>query len=376
MSLLDQLIADPLFWSAVTARILVFIFFDRPLSDGYHVTERDSILDWEESYVIFAALTEVYILSWVTTLITQSGQTIVPFLRFDLWTVVMGVLVGLRWFVPWFRTLQDVDTNSPQAITRLGGFYTAVLFGTGFGITIAIALHPDAATLQLLFQRQVNLSITILEQFQAILGLQIPIIQPVIDKTVAIYINNAQLAIRAGIIGFIGGLALGLFVPLILVVGMNAAILFGVFTGLLIRNSIAIGQGLFAPPIAYLSSMGLLVAGHTFHEFMALLLIGVGAGFIGLGIVKQVTDPSKAGAIVVVAGFVQLAFAAFVEVWVDPRFINFLKGYITIEPSIVPLSVKSNWAVGAGSLLATTVLMVVVTAWMIRTTVTTIEDVL
>lgn len=107
---------------------------------------------------------------------------------------------------------------------------------------------------------------------------------------------------------------------------------------------------------------------------MAIVVVGTGAGFVTLGFVSEKLQISSAGAKVMVIGFVLLAFAAFVEVWVDPRFVNFVKGLVTVEPQLVPLSLESGWVLGFGSTLVTTAAFVVVTAWMVRVTVSTIEE--
>lgn len=373
MSVLNQAISDSYLWTAIALRILLYLIFQNPLSDGYHVVEKKSLLEWEETYLIAVTIPEVYLASWVTTMVIQSGQSIVPYLGVDLWTLVMGLIFAFRWGPAWFRSLEATETTKTRQLAKVSGMYVSVLFGIGFGITTIIATHPNAETLQFLYQRHINFAVEVLRQFQAILGLTIPVIQPAIDHGVSIYTNNAMLAVKAGALGAIGGLLFGLGIPVILIMGVNAAMIFGVFTGLLIRNSIAIGNGLLAPPVAYLSSMGLLIAGHTFHEFMAILLVGVGAGFVTFGFVKSRFESSRSGAILTVIGFGQLAYAAVAEVTFDPLFIDFLKGYVTIEPQIVPLSLDGSWAISTGSVLLTTAVMVVITAWMTRTTVQMIE---
>jgi hypothetical protein len=315
------------------------------------------------------------ILAWVTKAIVPDPG-IVPLLRISFFTVVFGVLIGARWFMPVFRTLQKVDVTHSTSGVRVAAFLTCILFGIGFGTTINVGTHPDASTLDFLYQQHINFVLNVLSEFQAILGLSLPVIQPFISHTVSIYKNNAALALKAAGFGAVGGFTFGVGIPLVLVMGMNAALIWGVFTGILIRNSIAIGNGLFAPPIAYLSSMGLLVVGHTFHEFMAILVAGVGAGFVTLGVVTSKFDTSVAGGKVAVAGFVQLGVAAFLEVWVDPQFIGFLKGFITIEPRVVQLFVGGDWVVGLASVLVTTSILVIVTAWMIRVTTRALEGLL
>lgn len=73
-----------------------------------------------------------------------------------------------------------------------------------------------------------------------------------------------------------------------------------------------------------------------------------------------------------VIGFVQLGFAALMETTLDPALVNPLRGFITIGPNVSPLRLGGNWAVGTGSTFVTTVVMVLVTAWIIRHTVSII----
>lgn len=374
MALIHRALSDPALLIAIASLAPLYRVLGNPLKDGYNVNTTDRVRDWEEFYVLLLMIPLSYIFAWITSMMVRSGFEVVPFLRIDLWTFVYGVLVGGVLVPAWYLTLDDESWTSTTSIASLSGLFVAAMFGVSLGITVVVALHPNPETIRFLFQRHVNLVIHILGQFQALLGLQIPVIQPLIDHTVGIYINNGMLAVKAGLLGALGGLVAGLLIPVgVLIMGMNAALVFGVFTGLLIRNTIAIGQPITAAPIAYLSSLGLLMIGHTFHEFMAIILVGVGAGFVTYGFVKSQPQSSKAGATIVGVGFIQLAYAAFVEVWLDPRFINFVKGYITIEPDVVPLSIKSTWLIGAISVIGTTLLVVYVLAWTIRETVKVIE---
>lgn len=373
MEIINQAISDSFLWVAVVTWILLYVVFQNPLGDGYHLVENSDILEWEETHLIAVTIPEFYIVSWLVAIFVRSGHEVVPFLQVDLWTVVIGLVFAARWMISWEETIKNLSPSlKPESVVRTSGFFVSILFGIGFSAAFVVATHPNTETIQFLYQRHINFAFHVLQQFQAILGLSIAAIQPHIDHTIGIYINNAQLSIKAGLLGALGGLILGLGIPAILIMGVNAAIIFGVFTGLLIRNTIAIGQPITAAPIGYLSSMGLLIVGHTFHEFMAILLVGVGGGFITYALVKS--EPPVSGGVVAVAGFIQLAMAAFIEVWTDPFFINSVKGFITIEPKIVPLQLGSNWLIGVSSTAATTVVMVFVTAWMIRTTVRMVES--
>lgn len=232
MSVFNQAISDSYLWAAVVFRVFLFVILSNPLSDGYHVVNRDSILEWEETYIIAVLIPEVYILSWVTALIIQSGQAIVPFLQVDLWTVVLGI-IGARMVVPWFITLKDTDTTTLDSIAELSRMSVSALFGIGFGVTLVIVTQPNVETLQLVYRRHINFAVNILQQFQVILGLSIPQLQ-FLDPLQSIYINNAQLAVKAGLLGAAGSLLSGLAIPII-IMGVNAVVIFGVFTGLLIR---------------------------------------------------------------------------------------------------------------------------------------------
>lgn len=325
--------------------------------------------------IVALSLPEVYILTWVTTLIYPSGNQIIGILQVDMWTVVLGLLLALRWGPLWLRTYRASD-RATGAI-RTTGLFVSVLFGVALSTALVVATHPEVATLDWLYQYHLNLASNFLRQFQSILGLSIPDLPiEAVDQMGEIFENNFILSLRAGALGLIGGL-LVFGVPLILIMAVNAAVIFGAFVGILARNSIAIasgaGEALLAPVVSYLSGMGLLIAGHAFHEFMAIVVIGVGSAWVALEFRDRSSRPTL-GVSVVILGLIQLGIASFLEVFVSSPIVNALLGYITVETDIVPVG---DWyLVGALSMVATTAALAWVVAWMIRTTTDLMEDTL
>lgn len=362
-------ITDPVLIVATLSWLAIYTQYDDPLADGYDPrSDTPDLL-----FVVLISIPEAIILSWPIRAATPIGK-VVPLLGVTWFTLVFGVVLLARWYTPWKATVGNLD--HPTQVLRSGGIFVGILFGLGLGITVHIALHPNATVLQSLYKAHINFAIFALREFQAILSLQLPVIQPFVNRTISIYKNNAILALKAGGLGLVGGLAGGLAIPLLLIMAVNAALIWGVFTGLLIRNTIATGGNvLIAPLVAYLSSLGLLLIGHTFHEFMAIVVVGLGGGFVGFAIVDTRYELGT-GLQIVVLGFAQLLFAAFTEVWTDPAFIFWVKGFITIEPTIVPLS--GGFIVGSPVASVSTVVVTLATAyavvWMTNTTVGVMED--
>ncbi|QCC60227.1 hypothetical protein NP511_17880 [Natrinema thermotolerans] len=372
--MIGTLLTDPYLALAIVLRAALYVFWTNPLKDGYHIVRDKSFRHSEELYILVTTILEVYLLVWLTSLIGPAGTTYtIPLADVDIsmWSVVLGLLLFGRWLLANQRTLYNSDTDARSTLVRLAGFYTSILFGVGFSVAFVIGTHPDTALLRDLFQYHLTMAFYFLSQFQAILGLTIPQLpRAAVDHTVLLFKNNAGLSLGAGVIGLGAGVATaGLLLPLILVMAVNAGVLFGAFTGILIRNSIGIAGGpleaLLAGPVSYLSSMGLLILGHTFHEFMAIMLVGIGACFVGMGLHKGVRR-SVRGAWFVVIGITQIGFAAFLEVWINPPFINWAKGYITLEPRLVPIAGTDQYMAGVLGEMIATVGIVVVTTWMIR----------
>lgn len=367
-------LADPFLLAAVIAWGLLYTQFGDRLADGYDPLRATA---WEELYVVAISIPEAIIGSWgVAVAVDVLGvDGIVPVLRVTVFTALLGGALGVRWLGVWRRTLAQVD-RTVVGIVRAAGFYVTVLFGVGLGIAVQVAVHPSVETLQLLYQAHINYAIYVLQSFQAILGLQVTLIQPLVAHMVAIYQNNAGLAIRAGVLGGVGGVVRGADAPLVLVMAMNASLTWGVFSGLLIRNSIAVGNGLLAAPLGYLTSTGLLVVGHTFHEFMAIVVVGTGAAVAVFGFLRPSTGRSTVGLYAVGLGFAQLGAAAFIETFISPVPVAWLKGYLTLQPTILPLQFNTGYGVAVGSVLVTTAALAVGFAWMTRTTVRVIEEAL
>lgn len=353
---------------AVLFRLGIYQLWDSPLDDGFHVGRGR-----EEMYILTILLAEVYILTRITSVVVSSGTQIVPYFEVSLWSVVLGTLLAIRFAPVFLRTIRE--SSRTQGLVRSTGLFVSVLFGIGFSVASVVALHPDVATLESLYQYHLNLAFYFLSQFQAVLGLAIPELPTAaVTETGRIFQNNLVLSARAATIGLVGGLFV-VGIPLILIMAVNAAVLFGAFTGILIRNSVVIASGpieaVLAAPLAYLSSMGLLIAGHTFHEFMAIVVIGVGAGWVGWELTDR-SDRPAVGVTVVELGLIQLFFAAFLEVWISSPVTGRLLGAITVDPRIVPTG--DYWVLSIVSVTLTTAAVIYVTAWMIRETTELLEE--
>lgn len=390
--MITEMLSDPYVWIAVASLVVMSVMWEKPLTDGYHTNWNYGIRHWEELYVIAMCIPGVYLLVWVTTLLNPPATTFtVPLAEteFSMWAVYLGVLLALCVGVFHVRTLTNTVENIRCLLIRLTGFYTSILFGAGLSTAFVIGTHPDTATLEMLYQYHLSMSFYFLSQFQATLALTIPHIDEVLRSvyvsvrelslgmldddmqnavihTYGIFENNFGLSLGGGVIGFAAGVAtVGIALPLISVVLVNAGIFFGAVTGILIRNGIGIGAGVFGPVSAYFSTMGLMIAGHTFHEFMAITMIAIGAGVAGMSVWKG-WDMFRHGAWLFVIGTVDLAVAAFLEVWINPPFINWFTGYTTLDPTLVPIAGTDGYMTGVLSAVVMTGIMAVVIAWMIR----------
>jgi len=327
-----------------------------PLRDGYHT---ETVWWWEELYLLVLLIPETYILAWVTSQLLPPSTSVVPYLEVSYFAVVLGALLAVRFVPVTLRTLENSD-----GLMRLPGLYTTVLFGIGFSTSLAIATHPNEQQIQEIFGYHLTLAFNFLEQFQSILGLDIPALPSVaFEQSWAIFLNNLSLSATAGALGVVGGV-LVIGIPLLLIMAVNAGVLFGAFAGILIRNTIATGgltDAVVGPTVGYLSSLGLLVAGHTFYEFFAIVSIGVAGAAVGVTVWRglgKLADGLRVG----VAGVVLLGAAAFLEVFVSAPVINQLTGYLVVESRIVP--VDGSYGVGVVSTVLTTGAFMLGVAWM------------
>ena len=364
----------PILW------VVIYLYFDNPLTDGYHASGKCPLWKCDDLYVILITIPEAIMLSYATRVlleITGYGG-VVPTLGVTHFTVVFALLFVIRFWGVWTTTLENVTFSISEwkdaipPIIRITGFYVCILFGVGIGVSIYTASHPDPEPIKYLYQRHVTFVLVVLQSFQAILVLSLAHLQPLFTHTWAIFENNVMLGARAATIGAVGGAVTLALLPAILVMAMNAALIWGIFSGLLIRGSLATGGGIFAPVLGYTASLGLLLIGHTFHEFMAIMVMGVGGGIVGYSIVRAKTESAMlfAGVAVFIIGIGQMFAAALLEVFVSPLPVHTITGYVTVETSVVPLEIGLAEQL---SILITGAIVAVAVAWMVQFTTRELE---
>jgi hypothetical protein len=367
--MLERAATDPYLWGALGLRVILAIVWDSPLADGYHVS--DSLFaNSEELYLTAVSVPEVYLLSWLTAFLTGTGTTIVPWLSVSLWTVVFGVLYGLRLVVgvdgslPWIKTLQDVVNRPATGLVRASGYLLTGMWAILLTVALVTATHPDVETVRLLYEYHVGFAFRIAEQyFQAVFGLTGLFSNRHVQKLVEIVVNNGRLALRAMILGGAGGLALGIGIPLVMIIATNAAMIVGIFIGVVVRNNIVIGNGAFIPPLAYLAGFGAM---HTFVEYVAFVFAGAGVGFLVYGLVRREGDRATRGGLFAVSGVVALVVAGLLEVSLSGLLLRPLKGNLTVDLQLLAVDLNANWAIGTVSMLLATAAMAVLLAFMTR----------
>ena len=159
---------------------------------------------------------------------------------------------------------------------------------------------------------------------------------------------------------------------MVLITGFNASLIWGAYTGILIRNSIATANGvvgaLLAPPVGLLASLGPFILGHTIHEFVGILIVGFGTALVGHGTYQALirgknethfTFGVKSTAI----GIGIIGFAALLETTVSPFTIRWAMGFATVQGSVLPLPFNITSTVGLISVIATTCVAAYGTSW-------------
>lgn len=312
-----------------------------------------------ELEIILLSIPEVYILVYAVqnTIGGVTGRTL-PIVELTVFSVVVGLLLGARW------APRMIGTDR----TTLLSVSVSVLFGVALGTTTAVALHPRPVVIDSLFAFHVQLAETFLDQFQAILGVQVEQISPALAQTIEVFLNNAELALIGGGLGLIGGLVL-LGVPAILIVTVNTGVFFGTFAGILIRNTMNARTGIdvvLAPPLGYLSSLGLVVFGHTFWEFVGIMMVAVGAAVAA----RSVWTDDGISLVYVVGGIGLIAVAAFIEVWVSGPIITLINDRLVVEPGIIATDSR---VIGYLSMIVTTAVVAWVLARTIQWTIRQVE---
>lgn len=382
MRLLDVALSDIYLLLSVLAFIGLYLVIDTPLSDGYHVRHVRSPLRWEETWIFFG----VALLFYPLVFVGNMALVIWPFSSIEFSTFQLTYIIGILYagFLGplWVRTLQKANGRKIQLI-RSGGIFASAVLGMGLGGAVVIGTHPSMDTLDALLGYYITVSFSFIEQHQAILGLSIPVLEsplrdlqetlaPALSFTWDIYLNNLKIALFGGSIALIGGLAGGLLIPLVMIGGAKIGLILAAYLGLFIRYSIAAGNPMFGPIIAF----GAAISIHTIPEILATVYGETGMGLAGMAPMKG-ADRAILGLKVAVFGLVGfLGFAAFLEVFLSPLVAEPLIGYITVQGEIVPLSVGSDYFVGVASTLVAFVIFGALSVWGIRNTVDVMEEIL
>jgi hypothetical protein len=301
---------------------------------------------------------EIYIFWWVTASTVDAlglGTTFVWGISW--WSIVFGVVYALRIVVgidgstPWLKTLQNVRDDPNVGVYQSSGILLVAMWAILTTAAFTTATHPQRETLRFLYGYQINFAVRIAEKyFQAVFGLGSLFANETVSRFVEITVNNLRLTLRAMVLGAVGGVVLGLGIPLVLIIATNAAMVVGVFVGVVVRNNIVIGNGLLTPPLAYLAGFGAM---HTFLEYTAFVLAGTGAGFAVYGVVRGRGDRIGSGLRVGLLGVGLVAIAGIVEVGASPFVVAPLRGNLTVDLSLVAVDLGASWAVGTGSMLVT-----------------------
>lgn len=382
MSLIGMAVGDLYLLLTVSAFLGLYLILDTPLTDGYHVRHVQSPLRWEETWIFFGAALLFHPIAYLGNFLVG---LIWPFSSIEFGTFQLTYIVGILYAAftgpLWVRTLQKADGRKVQLVRSTGIFASAVL-GMGLGGGVVIGTHPSMTTLDTLFGYYITLSFGFIEQYQAILGLSIPILEsplhdlqeqlvPAVNYTLEIYMNNLRISIFGGTIALIGGLAGGFLIPLVMIGGAKIGLILAAYLGLFIRYSIAAGNPLIGPVIAFAAAISI----HTIPEILATVFGETGIGLAGMAPMKG-TNRAILGLKVGVFSLVGLlGLAAFLEVFLSPLIAEPLVGYITIQGEIVPLSVGSDYLIGVFSTVGMFILAGSISVLGIRTTVAVMEEV-
>lgn len=335
--------------------LLVYWLFDNPLGDGFH-HRKAPLLSWknETLYTILLSAAETIVALYLFGLFTD--LTRIPY-RFPvvstlLFTVVFGAFLTLRYAETWEDTLRQIRWDIWPSAFYATFFFVAITFGVGFGSTVLTFAEPSSSTVRQILGAYVTVVFFSLDNFQSIAGLVslnltvlLDNIRAIVDHMVGLYKNNGGLALRGGVFASIGAIPVGWLVGLVLIMGVNAGLIWGPFTGIQHRNIIVLGAGLHAPFFAYLASIGLGPLGHTIHEFMAIIVIGLGFGYATYGLLSYLSPmlyeraALPEGSKLVGVGALQLGFAAIVESTIDPLFIKAVRGTNVLEKQFLPYTV-------------------------------------
>jgi len=387
MSLLSLALSDLYLVLSLLGFVVLYVALDTPLDDGYHLKRVRSPFRWEETYLFFGAALLVYPLTWLAQVLIDLFWTFgsVEFNTFQL-TFVLGLLFAGVVGPLWIRTLINSNGRRYYLVRSLGIFLTTTV-GIGLGGALAIGIHPSMELVDQLYGYYITVAFGYIEQHQAVLALTLhslesPLraiindyqthLKPAIQYTFDIYVNNLKITVFGGSIALLGGLAGGLFIPLVMIGGVKIGLILAAYLGLFIRYSIVAGNPLIGPVVAFAAALSL----HTIPEIIATVSAETGMGILGMGPTKG-WKRGILGAKVAVVGLVGLLGAAsFIEVFLSPWVSEPLIGYITIRGEIVPFDHIDTgvYLTGAASTFGTFVVAGMASVFGIRRAVFAMED--
>ncbi|WP_254830906.1 hypothetical protein [Haloglomus salinum] len=343
-------------WVGVFAVLAVVVNLSRnALQDGFNVGD--------VGYVGMRTAAEVPVLTYIASVVVRAAgidANTVPFVGFSTMTVVVGLLLGLRFYVgEWPAVVADADVTEWGGFVRLSGLFATVAMAGGISFATYWGLVPDAGFLERVYAAQVNLVLLIVDNPDATQGLVSRV--TVLSFLVGILETNLLFGLKAMVVGAVGALYQRVLLPLLFVFAAAIMLLFGPVVGTYIRLSIQTGAPIFGPLFGWLAGFGMLAVGHTYWEFAGVLAMGVAGTSIVMGILRD----RYIAALYALAAVVVVVVAAVIEITIDPFLVSAAKGVIAIDPQFVDHTVNTAYFIGVVSTFVTGVAML---AFVVMTT--------
>jgi len=376
------MLTDPYFIGAFVALGIFYAIFSSDIVDGYDPhRDVENPLEWESLHIKAFTVPLVIIFSWVARMMVPDTVRIFPdtislpvygeqqLFGFLLFTVVLSTLVSVVWLIPVFNTLKKTsDLDSTATFYRVSIIFTSIGFGGFIGLFVYFTNPFGLENLRTLYQPFINFATTnAIPNYEALLGIEIAQVDPVITATVDIFLNNTLIALKGAVltgavvvvVGLVGWsvdlkkLALVVAYFGFMLTVTNIMLVSGVVGGIMVRQQALTGNFL-APPILMLAIFG----AHTFLEYASFVWTGFGAALGVFGFLDGNWDLSTFGGQRLLLGLVGgFGVAAFLEVFISSGVVSFLTGFYTLSRNLPPIT-PSDIVV----LLPVTLLTVTVTA--------------
>jgi hypothetical protein len=357
------MLTDPYVIAAFALLGLFYLIFSSDVIDGYDPhRDVENLLEWESLHIKALTAPLVIIFSWVARMIVPdtvrlfSGTITLPFygeqqvFGFLLFTVVLSILISVVWIVPVFNTLkQTSDLNSTETFYRISIIFTSIGFGGFLALFIYFTNPFGLENIERLYQPFINFAVTnAIPNYEALLGIEIAQVTPVISATIGIFKNNTFIALKGSVltglivlgVGLVGstvqlkkiGLVIAYFGFMVTVT--NIMLVSGVIAGIMLRQQ-AITGNLLAPPLLILAVFGF----HTSREYASFVWSGFGAALLVYGYIDGDFDLSFFGGQRLLYGLLGgFGIAAFLEVFLSSGVVSFLTGFYTLSRDIPPVA--------------------------------------